>query len=902
MSKAKPAQPWIKPKLNRPSLSPDYFPRRQLLSELNAKRGCPLAVIVGPAGYGKTTLLVSWLNNLEWPSVWVSLDASDNSLYVFVQYIVAAIQKQFPAALETTKGLLQSVALPDAMILTRALINDLDEIDTPFVLALDDYHLIREPAIHGLVREMLRYPSSNFHLAISTRHDPLLPLSTMRAKGLMAEVRIENLRFTDEESATLLRKVTGMDLGASSISMIAEQLDGWAAGLYVAGLTLRRKPAMLTMKPGMVTAASEAIAYLFDDVLLQQPPQVQEFLLRTSILEELNHSLCKAVAGDSCATYEGQDSLDFLVERNLFLSQIVGQERAYRYHHLFQSLLRTELKRRYSDAECEVLNRRASEWYALKGNPEEALRYALRLRDADLAVQVVCRFRIEVMNEDDWQRLEYWLSLLPRAAVNASADLQVLEAYLSQVRFRIAECAERLPIADRLISEMAPSPEKDALRGEIDALRAWFVYVTAGDPSVMHQLSEKSLRLTPQNRWQARTFAWLFYSASHLFRGQVARGLELMDSAFDEQEAQKPGYKLRLITVLSLAHDHVGHLSNMQRFAQEGHRISGVEKSAPDRWPLHTNWVRFLLSCVHYHRNELAEAEALLKLIIEQRYQSQVNCVIQSAFCLALIYQAQGRPDEANKLTEFASQYALEMRSTILMPAILLFEVQLALHRGQIADAAQRLKHRTLPEKLPYSIFIYNPYATMVKVHLALGTPDHLSQAEGILTKLHQHAETVHNTPQQLESLALKALLADARQDQRAAFMHLEQALLMAQPEGYVRIFADLGVRMSDLLTRFHSRRVSPKYVRRIISAIPKDATAEAYPTQAGLLEPLTDRELEVLSLLMKRMSNKEIADALFISPGTVKHHTHVIFEKLEVHSRREAVLKAMDLNLLGQP
>jgi LuxR family maltose regulon positive regulatory protein len=592
MMKGTAVETWIKPKINRPSLSPNYLPRPHLLNELNAKRSSPLTVIVGPAGYGKTTLLVAWLGSLDWPSVWVSLDTSDNTLYSFVRYIVAAIEKHFPGVLEETSDLLQSVTLPEERVLARALINDLEQIETPFVLALDDYHLIREQAIHALVKELLRYPSSTFHLAISTRHDPPLPLSTLRAKGLVTELRIDDLRFNNEEAVGLLQRMTGMDLSVSSIAPLAEQMDGWVAGLYVAGLTLRRKPALLNMKAGMVNVASEAMAYLFDDVLLHQPPTVQTFLLRTSVLEEINPSLCEEVAGEDCAIYEGQSCLDYLVERNLFLVRTGERENVYRYHHLFQSLLRTELLRRHGEGEFEALNRRASDWHVKNDQPEEALRYALRMRDLAPAVQIIGRFRHELMNNDEWQRLEHWLSLLPRQIVETSADLTVAEGYIAYMRFRVLECAACIQRMDDLLASMPPSSEKDALMGEAAALRAWKTFQTAGDFSEMGALADKSLMLTPQNRWAARTLALVYAGGARIVKGNAKAGIDLVHETINDQYAQEPGYKLHLMVMACLMHGYVGDLSGQMRAAQEGIRIGKavIDTGWQEKWSLHVNW------------------------------------------------------------------------------------------------------------------------------------------------------------------------------------------------------------------------------------------------------------------------------------------------------------------------
>ncbi len=371
----------IGPKTFRPALSSHYLQRERLLNELTAQRDCPLILISGPAGYGKTTLLSAWLAEIEWPAAWVSLDQEENDLRLFVRYVVAAIQEHFPRAMKKTAALLRSIVLPDATVLSRMLINDLDHIDSPFVLALDDYHLISEPAIHRLIGQIVRHPPRTLHMVISTRHDPPLPMSALQAQGKLAVIRTDDLRFTEDESTMMLERVSGMALSASSAAILIEQLDGWAAGLHVAGLTLRHKPATLSLRPQSISTHTSVMAYLFEEVLQQQPARVQEFLIRTSILDELNQPLCDAVMGQGSAECDGEPCLAYLVQRNLFVSSVNEGEGTYRYHHLFQKLLREQLEARCSAEEIAALHGRASDWYAGHGQPDEASRYALRVKD-----------------------------------------------------------------------------------------------------------------------------------------------------------------------------------------------------------------------------------------------------------------------------------------------------------------------------------------------------------------------------------------------------------------------------------------------------------------------------------------------------------------------------------------
>ena len=410
----------IGPKTHRPALSPNYMRRERLLGELTSQQECPLIVISGPAGYGKTTLMSAWLSGIAWPVAWVSLDQEDNDLHLFLMYLVAVIREHFPKAMLKTAALLRAITLPDVAVVTKALINDLDHIESPHVLALDDYHLINEPAIHELVEQVLRHPPRTFHLALATRHDPPLAMSTLRARGRVAEVRMEDLRFTDEESTKLLQQVAGMELSESTVAVMSEQIDGWAAGLHMAGLTLRHKPASLMLKPKAVMSSSNLIQFLFEEVLMREPAQTREFLIRTSILDELSQPLCDAVTGQESLECDGEPCLAYLVQHNLFVNVVYEEEGRYRYHHLFQKLLREQLDQQCSMEEIAALHGRASDWHAGQGQPDEALRYAVRVKDFARAGQIIGRYRHQLINDDQWQRLDHWLRQMPTEIIGAS--------------------------------------------------------------------------------------------------------------------------------------------------------------------------------------------------------------------------------------------------------------------------------------------------------------------------------------------------------------------------------------------------------------------------------------------------------------------------------------------------
>lgn len=891
------AQALIRPKMHRPALANTYFPRERLLQNLIDERDRPLVLIAGPAGYGKTTLLSAWLAKVGWPAAWVSLGAEDDSVASFVRYIVTAIRDIFPDALPGASAMLQAMVLPEMPVVANTLINELDSIGQPFILALDDYHAIQSREVHDLVGRIITYPPRGFHLAIATRHDPPLPLAAARAQGRVVEIRMDGLRMTEDEAALLLRRVSGLDLSPSAVTVVADQLDGWAAGLHVAALALRQRPATLTIGPQSSVATHDILGYLLVEVLDKQPACVQEWLLRTSVLDELTAELCDAVVVPGSGTCDEHIDVESLARSGLFVSVEDSDAKVYRYHHLFQRLLHEQLLRRFGPGEASALQVRASDWYAQHNQPDRALHYALKAKDHAQAVDILKRFRFQMMNDDEWQGLEAMLAQLPRDVIDASPDALLVEAFLAHIQFRREKVTVRLDRADELIARMPPGPERDALAGESAGLRSHTHYEDL-DMARCAITSDLAMRQAPHANWHARAYAWLFSAATHVLTGDRVGGLNLANASFITEEDQGLGMRLRLYMALAFIHSYVGDLASLQHTAEAGLKLGAPDDPAA-KWLNHLNWLRYQLGFARYHRGDLGAAAQAFAGVVATRHRAYLNCAVQSMFGLALIHQAQGEPERASEVAELAAQHALEMRAMRLQPVTAAFKVYLEMRQGQLVSVAHGLSAWAMPEVLPPMPFLFHPHVALPQLCLAIGTPECLARADEMLARLRTHAERYHNARILIEVLASHALLAEARHEQRAAQTLLERALHLAQPAGYVQLFADLGPRMVDMLARVHSRNVSPAFIRRILDALRNRQPGQNGSKPGVLVEALTDRELEVLALLQRRMSNKEIAASLYISPGTVKRHTHSIFQKLDANSRREAVTKALERQLL---
>ena len=434
-SAARPSSPLLRTKFHRPALPSDLVDRPRLIDELNRGLDRPLTLVTAPAGYGKTILVSSWLNNCERPSAWLSLDETIDDLGVFLAYFVTAIQTVFPSALQRTQMLLTAISLPPLGVLTGSLINELDELERDFVLVLDDYHTIHEQEIHDLLIALLRPPARHMHLVLITRKDPPLAQSALLARNQMTEVRLHDLRFSADEIAAFMKNALETSLPDEAIAPLAEQTEGWITSLRLAALALRYSPdANSKMAELRALERNRNLTdYLLSEVLSQTSPAIEDFLLKTAILDRMCGPLCAALLGRDDVEVSGQAPLEWLEQNNLFTVSLDNERRWYRYHHLFRSLLQSRLEQRYEADEIAQLHTRASAWFARQGSLEEALQHALLGHDTPAAVRLMADHRHALMNTEQWQLLERCLRMFPAEAIAAYPDLLLANAWLAEL-------------------------------------------------------------------------------------------------------------------------------------------------------------------------------------------------------------------------------------------------------------------------------------------------------------------------------------------------------------------------------------------------------------------------------------------------------------------------------------
>ena len=862
-----------------------------------------LILVAAPAGFGKSTLLSDWLDTCNHPSAWLSLDEHDNDLGLFLAYFVGAIQTIFPEALAETQTLLSGPTIPSVTILAGSLINELDELGRDFVLVLDDYHTVHEQSIRELLAALLQHPPKGLHLVITTRQDPRLSLAVLRARAQLTEIRGQDLRFTLPEIVAFVAQTLGTALADDAIATLAVRTEGWAAGLRMATLTLRHGGDITEHIAGLHAENRYVMDYLTGEVLSHVSPTIESFLYKTCILDRLCAPLCAEVIGLEYDECQPQGCLDWLERNGVFTQSLDTKGQWYRYHSVFQELLRAQLMRHSGAEEVAVLHLRASQWFARNGFIDEALGHALAGQDTAAAVRLVAQHRHALMNDEQWQRLERWLALFPAETVAEQVELLLTKAWLTDLDMASTDhLAETLDRAESLIARMAnPAEHVRHLTGEIAALRVKMAVWSGQDLERLQALALYALENTPKSWYLVRAVVWVRVAIFHQLDGRLDRAYAALNEGAREDTPEVGPVRARIRGSGCFIHWMAGNLPALQQTAThmlEVARSPGLGDSY--------SWAHHFLSMVAYQRNDLMVAEQHARPAEELRYAGVMVPGFQSTLLRALIHQARGQPEQARQVADEARRYLSEIRRERLMPFAEAFQAELALRQGDLAatDVWATGTGRALP--LTVMSLFYQPQLALPKILLAQNTPTSRREAAEALSRLYDFVTRTHNTRFTIEVLALQALLQDAEGDQRAALALLGQALLLAEPGGFIRLFADLGPRMEGLLARLEPTGVAPEYAGRILQAfggsapaIPNQSAAVSDMGRTELVEPLSEREREILALLAQRLTDKEIAQALTISLLTVKKHAGNIYQKLQVSGRREAVAKAHLLGLL---
>jgi len=881
--------PVLKTKLYIPTLRPELVRRNRLTEMLQTGLQRRLTLVSAPAGFGKTTLICAWIRECEQPAAWLSLEDSDNDPVRFLSYLISALQTIQPKSAHDVLSGFHTLKPSAAESVLTELLNEFVEIKEHRILVFDDYHLIHDKTIHGYLGFLVEHLPQKLHLVLCTRADPPLPLATLRARGQLTEMRAGDLRFTREETVEFLNRLMGLDLPVSDIQVLADHTEGWIAGLQMAAVSLQGRRDASGFIKSFTGSNRYILDYLVEEVLSQQSESIQQFLLKTSILDRLTGPLCEVVSDQA----DSGAILEQLERNNLFIVPLDSERLWYRYHLLFADLLRRRAEQVYSEQMPE-LHRRASRWYEENDMITEAIDQTLAEKDFDRAMELIQNHTQPTLMRSEFATVLRWIEALPDEMVCTRPLLCVYHALgLLMAGAPMNQIQARLDTAARAGSS-------DAIAGQLAAFRA-FLATIQGDVEESLKQSNRALQLLPEEEQFfrsaiSRVLANVIYASS----GDIPKSIQVYEDNI--RRCQTAGN----MTIAGALMSELGVLRTIQGRLREAkttyeQAIEQTVDSTGTSMPV-AGLAMIGLGDLHREWNELDEAERLLNEGIDLVRNLGVIGTMDGYIALARVKQAQGDPQEAQKVMDTVHKIATRFDASDLDDLMVdLYRARLWLVQDQV-EPAERW----------YSEWIARRQRTNERLPYILQELDQMLQARILLVKgksvdclklarqLQKNSEKLGRYGVVLESLVLQCLASAAKGEQDQALEVLEEALSIAEPEAYLRIFLDEGSPMAQLLYEAANRGIHREYVGRILSVFPP-AGPHQQPAGAAekLIEPLSQRELEVLQLLARGSSNKEVARQLFISLPTVKWHTSNIYGKLGVQNRNQAVAKARALGLL---
>ncbi len=880
--------PILATKLYIPPLRPNVVIRPRLLERLNEGLHRNLILISAPAGFGKTTLVSEWVERIERPTAWLSLDEGDNDPTRFLTYLVAALQTIAATIGEGVSGVLQSPQPPPPEAILTALLHDLTTISDHFVLVLDDYHVIDAQPVDHALTFLLEHLPPHMHLVIATREDPPLPLARLRVGGQLTEVRVTDLRFTPSEAAGFLNQVMGLTLSAQDIAALERRTEGWIAGLQLAAISLQGQQDAAGFIRSFTGSHHFVLDYLVEEVLQQQPERVQTFLLRTSILDRLCGPLCDAVLLAPSAS--GQETLEYLEHANLFIIPLDNERRWYRYHHLFADLLRQRLHQSIASSpgdegmEVAKLHIRASVWYEDHGLEIEAFHYAVAAHDVERAERLIEGKGIPLHFRGAVTAILNWLESLPTTVLNARPWLWARYASLLLVNGQTTGVEEKLQAAEAALQGTEPDDKTRNLVGQIAAARATLA-LTRYQVEPMLAQSRRALEYLDPNNLAFRTTAHWTLGFAYLLLGDRAAARRALTSAISLSQASGDIFTTILATI---GLGNVQEADNQLSLAAETYQR--VLQLAGDQ-PLQIIYEAHLgLARVLYEWNDLeaALAHGRQSLHLARQYERVIDRFVLCEVLLARLQLAQGDVAGAAALLAEASQSARQQNFVYRIPEVAAAQVLTLLRQGHLAAAAQLAQTHGLP-------------LSQARVHLAQGDP---SAALAVLEPWRRQVEAKGWQDERLKVMVLQAVALQAHGEQDQAVHLLCDALALAEPGGFIRLFVDEGRPMAHLLSEAAAIGMLPDYLGKLLAVCEaeeqqREDTSSLPPPAQPLIEPLSQRELEVLQLMAQGLSNQEMSERLFLALDTVKGHNRKIFGKLQVQRRTEAVARARELGLL---
>lgn len=907
------AESLLSTKLSIPPPCPVLVPRPRLIEKLNTRPWGKLTLISAPAGYGKTTLVSVWAQQVDQPVLWYSLDESDNDLSNFLAYFIAALH-----ALNEHIGVdvliaLEAAQLPQTEILLTTLINEIAANGEPFTLVLDDCHLITSQAVYNALEFLIYHLPQVMHLVLVGRVDPPIPLSRLRAGGQLTEIRSGDLRFTVEEAEAFFNDLMDLALSTEDITALDVRTEGWIAGLQLAALSMQGREDKQAFIQSFSGTHYYIIDYLVEEVLSRQTEEIRSFLCRTSILERLSAPLCNATLG----ILGSREILKQLEGAGLFLFPMDEGRRWYRYHHLFAEFLEVCLEQDTELEPIRLLHRRAAGWYEQKEFFSDALRHLLKAEDFEEAARLVEQNARRLLERSELATLMRWVNALPDEHVRTRPRLCIYHAWairlsgghMGDVESRLQAAEAVLENQDRVASPVDPreqvafsEEEVRSLKGHIISLRA-FQALYRDKISQVIELAQQAYTYQPEESFVRSSIAFALGWA-YRFSGD----LEAAEKAFDEVRTISLASGNTFMAASSLCRAAYGQvLAGRLYQAVESfkHAVTIATREDGRRLPV-AGYAYVYMGGVYREWNDLDSAGRYILEGIDlcKRVGYLMDQVVGYAN-LTRVRLAQKNWDAASEACQDARRMSQKMDAYIYARRwVEDCQVRLWLSRGNL-DAIDRWVDDCgmyVNDDLTFMRDMEHTILARALVVLGQDQPkrSYIDDSLALLERLLELAENAGWLGRAVEILVLQALAYQVKGQEEESLAVLSKVLTLAEPHGYVRLFIDEGEPMAVLLRKAADWGISPGYVGSLLASFESEQRMGYTAPSSPLVDMLSERELEVLRLLATDLTGPEIARELMVALSTVRYHTNNIYSKLSVHNRRTAVRRAQELNLLS--
>jgi LuxR family maltose regulon positive regulatory protein len=860
-------------------------------------------LISAPAGFGKTTLIGDWINQTELPVAWLSLDEGDDDPVRFVRYLIAALSRVdvFDSAfIENLSSIVDAPQVPPIENILTMLINELARNPSRVALALDDYHLIDSDQIHEAITFLLDNLPTQLHLIIITRVDPEIPIIRLRARDELTELRAVDLRFTSSEAAMFLNQVMGLELRDAEISALETRTEGWITGLQMAALSMRGIEDVSGFVDSFTGSHRFILDYLIEEVLERQPENIQNFMIQTSILDRLSGGLCEALTGDP----NSQDILEAIEQSNLFIVPLDNERIWFRYHHLFADLLQQRLKRTTPD-EIPVLNQKASQWFEREDLIFEAISFSLKADDYNYATDLIEGQIEEIWGAGRHATIQRWISCIPEDLLSSKPRLSIIYAWYLFVNGQQLKAEAYLEHSEKAIeseSTQLSDSERMKLRGRISAIRA-FISNYQADLSGMFEYASLALSNLPQGDSTWRSLAVWVLGDFYVFNGEMDKAAQARLDALEISKNTNQHY-LTLV-------------SEMRRLETE--RLQGNLEWVLDRCNQLTGFIeeKGISKTVAAGWLSAVWGDVLTEIDNPQEGMDQILRGVDlggrgnrdlSFFAWINLYYLRGLFSNDDLLTaknviQSVEKIFKEKDLPILaIRQLSAWKARISLKEGDLEAVSDWVAARGLQTNSEIQYFNEAEYAVFARLLMAKSENQ---KAVEISTRLLKLAEEAGRTFNVIEYSVMLALALESNGERSKAMSVLEHALSLAETGGFVRVFVNEGPQMAKLLYGAVSKDFRTDYIQKLLAAFPeveeKSRQREMLETPEGeWIEPLSNRELEVLQLMGEGLTNPEIGERLFLSPHTVKAHARTIYSKLGVNNRTLAVNRAKALGLLS--